>query len=165
MTESLKFANVETHLNTIIGAILGNEDFRKYVIYLIDNPLSESVVPSEEDVMRDVILPMPFNDKLLKDNVTVFIYPGDMSFGGSAIGNFQFVIDIVIPNEFWLLPGMAKLRVFRIADEISKSIDQKRIAGVHENVITRAKPYSLSREFSGMTMTIPVTSNALKGLR
>lgn len=156
---------VENHLNKLIDAILKNDDFKKYVHYLTDDPLAETIVPGDDEIMANNIVPHPFHPELLKKNVSVFINPVNMTFGSSAVGNTQFIFDIVVPAKSWLLPGRAQLRVFRIADEISKSIDQQRITGVNENIITNAKTYVLNREFFGLTMALPVTSNALKGLR
>lgn len=166
MEYSYKFKNIENNLEKLLDAFMANDNFMKYVYYLNDNPLAESIVPKKLDVMDKNIVLTPFDEEVLEESkITLFINPIDGDYERSSLSVLTFLVEIVIPIKKWNLPGKINIRAFRIADEIAKEVDQKHVAGISEVVVGRHKLFKLNKEFSGISLPITVKSSTMKGLR
>ena len=162
MEYSYKFRNIENNLVKLLEVFLANENLKKYIYYLTDNPLSEATVT--ENLLAKHIVLTPFDEEILStDRVTVFVNPIEGDYTRHPLSTIIFLIDVVIPHNKWLLPGTGKIRAFRIADEIAKDIDQKKVAGIGDVIVGKHKLYKLNKEFSGITLPVTVRSSTQKG--
>jgi len=163
--KSYKFKHIENNLLKILALLLENENIKKYIYYLTDNPLIEINVTQDLVELGHVIL-TPFNPVVLsQEKVCVFLNPYSGDFKNSSLSNLEFLIDIIIPSSKWLLNGLGQIRAFRLADEISQILDQQKIAGMTEVEVTRFKMYKVDESYSGLTLWIKVNSSSMKGLR
>jgi len=164
MEYSYKFKNIENNLEKLLTAFLANEDFKKYVYYLSDNPLAETIVPTDKQVRDNNIVLTPFDEDVLDNTkVTMFINPIEGDYSRTPLSAITFLVEIVVPIKKWLLPGIVNIRAFRIADEIAKDIDQKHVAGISEVIVGKHKLFKLNKEFSGITLPVTVRSSTQKG--
>ncbi|MDN5317422.1 MAG: hypothetical protein PWR08_1547 [Thermoanaerobacterium sp.] len=165
MERSCKFKHIENNLIKLLEVLLSNENFKKYVYYLSDDPLSQPTVNVNLLETNNIILNL-FDDSILDEQrVTLFINPYEGDLRSQPLSDLTFTIDIVVPYSKWLLNGLGQIRVFRIADEIAKDIDQKNVMGIGECEITRFRTYKVNNNYSGMALWIKVNSSTLKGLR
>lgn len=165
MEKSFKFKHIENNLLKILALLLNNENIKKYIYYLVDNPISQPNVTQNLIKSKHIIL-TPFNPNILsQEKVCVFLNPYSGSFRDSALSNLEFLIDIIIPSSKWLLNGLGQIRCFRLADEISQLLDQQKIAGMTETEITQFKMYKVDDSYSGLSLWIKVNSSTMKGLR
>jgi len=147
--------------------LLSSQNIARYIIYLDNDPLDLSKPDVTEDLMSNgnIILTLFDETILTESSVRVFLNPFSGSFKSQPISNITFIMDIIIPNEYWILSGLGQLRSFRIADEFSQLIDQKNVAGLGEVSIENFKSYKVNATYSGLTLFIEVNSSTLKGLR
>ena len=164
--KSFKFKNIESNMIRLLYIILENNNIKKYLYYLTDNPLSESNVTTDLIESGHVVL-QPFDSKILsQEKVILFLNPYEGNFNKSALSDLMFLVDIIVPQTKWLLSGLGEVRSFRIADEISQLIDQQQgVAGMTKPEITQFKMYKVDDSYSGLSLWIKVNSSAMKGLR
>lgn len=162
MEYSYKFKHIENNLIKLLEIFLGNENLKKYLYYLTDDPLAEANVTA--NLLNDYIVLTPFDEEILSaEKVTMFINPIEGDYTRHPLSNIIFMIDVVIPHNKWLLSGTGKIRAFRIADEIAKDIDQQKVAGIGDVIVSKHKIFKLNKEFSGITLPIVVKSSTQKG--
>jgi len=166
MEKSLKFKNIENNLLKILKLITDSQNILKYIYYInSDDPLSESNV-TENLIETGYIVLKPFDSTILsQERITLFLNPYEGNFRNSSTSDLMFLVDIIIPNDKWLLNGLGEIRSFRIADEISQLIDQQKVAGLKEPEVTKFKIYKVDDTYSGLTLWIKVNSSSMKGLR
>lgn len=166
MEKSLKFKNIENNLLKLLDIILNNQNILKYIYYInSNNPLSESDVTVNLLETGNIIL-TPFDPTILtEESIRLFINPLEGSFNASSLSNLTFLIDIILPVGKWIIDGMGQIRCFRLADELSKEIDQQRIMGISECEITKFKIYKVDDTYAGLSLLIKVNSSSMKGLR
>jgi hypothetical protein len=164
--KSFKFANIENNLLKLLAIILNNQNILKYIYYIdSDNPLAESDVTIDLIQNGNIIL-SPFDPTILtEETMKVFINPLEGNFNALALSNLTFLIDIVLPVRKWLIPGMGKIRVFRISDELSQEIDHQKIMGMSECEVQKFRIYKVNDSYAGMSLWIKVNSSSMKGLR
>jgi len=162
MPVSQKFKYIEENLTNILYTMVTNQNLLRYISYLDDDPLDPSKPDITSNLIGTQIMLIPFDlNVLTKQEINLFINPvqGDLSVK-RPIGTHTFIIDIVVPNKFWLLKG--KIRAFRIADEIASNIDGLNIAGIGWVEINRYKIYSLNNAFSSLSLFVDVGGVTVK---
>lgn len=165
LEKSYKFKHIENNLLKILALILENENIKKYIFCLVDDPISEPNVTVDLLETGYIIL-TPYNPTVLsQEKVCLFLNPYEGNFKNSALSDLIFLVDIIIPSNKWLLNGLGQIRAFRLADEISQLCDQQKIAGMTEVEVTKFRIYKLDDSYSGLTLNIKVNSSTLKGLR
>ena len=165
MERSCKFKHIENNLIKLLEVLLSNENLKKYIYHLSDDPLNQPTVEADLLETNNIILNLFDSEILDEQRVTLFINPYEGDLRSQPLSDLTFTIDIVVPYSKWLLNGLGQIRVFRIADEIAKDIDQKNVMGIGEYEITRFRTYKVNNNYSGMTLWIKVNSSTLKGLR
>lgn len=164
MESSYKFKYIEENLIKLVGILLQNENLKKYIIHLTDDPLSEPNVTEDLIESRNIIL-APFDDRILtEEKVILFVNPLRGNLNNQPLSDLIFLVDIIIPTSKWLLNGLGQIRAFRIADLIARDVDQKRIMGVKENEVTEFRIFKVNNNYSGLSLTIKVNSSSMKGL-
>ena len=139
MAESIKFSNIESSVVDIFTLILQNQNIRRYLKYMDNEPLSVSKSDITDTLVNENIFLKPYSDVLIStDAAECYLFAGNL-FGTvnqypTAPINIKFII--CCPNDYWVLEGKGKLRAFRIADEISKLIDSNHETGAGRVEIT-----------------------------
>lgn len=165
MEKSFKFANIENNLIKLLNILLQNENLKKYIFYLVDDPLNQPEVDVDLLGNNNIIL-TPFDENILDEQrITMFINPLEGDLRRQPLSNLTFLIDIVVPNNKWLLRDLGQIRVFRIADEITQLIDQKNVLGIGETEVSKFRIYKVGKTYSGLSLWITVNSSTMKGLR
>jgi len=167
MEWSQKFRHIENNLIKLLEVLLSNENLKKYIFYLVNDPISQPNVDVDLLETGHIILNV-FDNNILdseEQKVILFINPYEGNLRNQPLSDITFLIDIVVPYQYWLLSGLGQIRPFRIADEIAKDIDQKHVMGIGLCEIERFKIYKLNKDYSGMTLWINVNSSTLKGGR
>lgn len=166
MEKSCKFKHIENNLIKLLEVLLSNENLKKYIFYLIDDPLSQPTVDVDLLETNNIILNLFDSNILDERRVTLFINPLEGDLRSQPLSDLTFTIDIVIPYKKWIMGEFGgQLRVFRIADEIAKEIDQKNVMGIGDTEIVRFRLFKVNSDYSGMTLWIKVNSSTLKGAR
>lgn len=161
--ESQKFKHIEDNLTNILLTMINNQNLKRYIKYLNDNPLEKSL--SQPDITDNLIgtniLLTPLNTEVVTvENVYIFINPFSGDLTRYPVSDDIYSIDIMIPNDKWLISG--KIRPIRIAHEISKNIDGLNIAGIGKVEITHYKTSVINRIFSCFSIFINVGSTSIK---
>lgn len=162
---SFKFALIEKNLEKLVELLIHNEDFKKYIYYLDDDPLSQSDVKEDLFKTGNIIMSMFDTKTLDKNKVTVCINPSEGDLQNNPLSDLIITIDIIVPCVKWTLANQGRFRAFRIADEITKSIDQKHVMGIGEVNVFHFKTYKVSTNLSGLTLWVRIHSSTLKGVR
>jgi len=160
---SYKFNYVETNLSNILQLILGNQNILRYIYYLDSNPLD----PSKPNIDVNKVNPVNSTIYLLPHDPTVISQDAVKLFINPHVGNLKntpnqgqaietYLIDIVVPNAMWLLSGQAKIRPFRIANEISLMIDGQPIAGTRKTYIDKYQVISLDDRISALILWVTI---------
>lgn len=165
MEKSFKFKYIEENLLKLLRILQQNKNFKKYIKYLVDNPLSQSDV-TEDLIQTGNIVLTPFDTKILnQQKALLFINPLEGNLKNQPLSNITFLVDIIVPNSKWLLNSLGQIRVFRIADEIAQDVDQKKVMGIGECEVTKFKVFKVNDDYSGLSLWLNVSSSTLKGLR
>lgn len=165
MEVSYKFKYIEENLVKLIEVLLANENFKKLVYYLTDDPLSQPNVNVDLIESGHIVINL-FDDGILDEQrVTVFINFVDGNFEREPLSTLLFSVDVVVPYNKWTLRGLGKIRAISIMNEIAKDIDQKKVMGMTDAKVTRAKTIKVNQSYSAMTSLIRINSSTMKGLR
>jgi hypothetical protein len=165
LEKSFKFKYIEENLLKLLRILQQNKNFKKYIKYLVDNPLSQSDV-TEDLIQTGNIVLTPFDTKILnQQKALLFINPLEGNLKNQPLSNITFLVDIIVPNSKWLLNSLGQIRVFRIADEIAQDVDQKKVMGIGECEVTKFKVFKVNDDYSGLSLWLNVSSSTLKGLR
>jgi hypothetical protein len=165
METSYKFKNIENNLLKLLDILQQNENLKKYIVCLVDDPLSQSNVSQDLIESGHIVLNIFDENVVDKQKIKIFINPleGDLRY--QPIGEVTFLFDIIIPTSKWKINNSTQLRAFRIADEIAQDIDQKKVAGAGEVEVTKFRIYKLNQNYSGLSLWVNVKSTTVKGLR
>ncbi len=164
MKKSLKFKHIENNLLKLLALILSNQNILKYIYYLDDDPLSKPNV-TENLIGKNILLTL-FDETILTEQmIKVFLNPYQGNLKSQPLSDLTFVMDIVIPNNKWILNGLGQLRGYRIADEFAQMVDQKMVAGIGECEITQFRAFKVGDDYSGLSLFININSSTMKGLR
>lgn len=166
MHTSAKLENTEKHFNDILTLIDGNQNIKRYLTYMSNNPLKVS--STQPDITKSLIddnIKLSFFDDKIQDKNKCFLFfnflTSDLS--KDAIGDETYLFDIIVPNEFWILSGLGQFRAIRIAMELCQMLDQKDgITGVGEIKMKTPKCYKLNDAYQGMTLPMTVGSSNMK---
>lgn len=165
MEVSYKFKHIEDNLVKLLEILLQNENLKKYIVHLVNEPLNQPNVTQDLIESGHIVLNL-FDEGILSDErVTVFINPYEGNLKSQPLSNLTFTVDIIVPYSKWLLNTLGQVRAFRIADEISKDIDQQKVMGIGDTEVGRFKIYKVNKNYSGLTLWISVNSSTMKGLR
>ena len=163
--KSLKFKHIETNLLKLLILIINNQNVCKYIYYLDDDPLNNPDVSVNLIETRNIILTL-FDEEILdNESIKVFINPFQGDLRSQPLSNILYLIDIVIPNNKWVLHGLGQLRAYRIADEIAQMIDGQMVAGIGEVEIIDFKAFKVGSNHSGLSLSVRINSFTMKGLR
>jgi hypothetical protein len=105
-----------------------------------------------------------FNPEILVETkAMLFLNPYNVRFGRGTTANDNFLLDIVLPYKYWIIEETSELRVYSIAYQIAKTIDQKNIAGVGNIKITDCKAFKVDNTFSGVSLIFEVENATYMG--
>lgn len=166
METSRKFAFIENNFTKLLGLILDNQNIKKYIYYLGNDPLSQPDVESNLIETGHIVLTMFDGEIETEEKIKMYFYPAVGDLRSDVISNITFELDILIPISKWLLHGQGLIRPFRIMDEISQLIDQQKVAGIKEAKITDFRCFRVEKSNYGcLSALIKIKSSAMKGLR
>lgn len=150
----------------IMIAMLKNQDLLRYVHYLGNyDPLDKNL----EDVgmatvkNNNFVLTLFNPEILVETKAMLFLNPYNVRFGRGTTANDKFLLDIVLPYKYWIIEETSELRVYSIAYQIAKTIDQKNIAGVGNIKITDCKAFKVDNTFSGVSLIFEVENATYMG--
>jgi hypothetical protein len=165
MEKSFKFKHIENNLLKLLTFFLDNQNIKKYIYHLVDDPISQTNVTIDL-IENDYIILTMFDENILtEEQIRIFFNPMSGSLKSQPVSEITYIMDIIIPNNYWVLHGLGQLRAFRIADEFAQDIDQQLVAGIGECEITNFKAYKVGKNYSGLSLWIKVCSASMKGLR
>lgn len=162
---SIKFKHMSTNRMKIISELLKNQRLLKYLTYLNDNPLSGADVNAGA-VLRDNVVLTKFNETILTETkILMFLTTDSIRFSrGRVLDDTIYNLDIVLPNDKWTIYSNMIERPMAIADEIAKSIDQQRVAGIGEVWISAVNTGKANSTYSFLNLKISVANGTIKGM-
>lgn len=164
MEKSFKFKHISTHLLKLVSLITSNQNILKCITYLDNNPLSNPDV-TEDLIGKNIILTL-FDESILDENkISIFINPIRFNLSRQPVGEITYAIDIIIPNQYWLLHGQGILRGYLIGDEIVQLLDQQHGIGVGEANVYGGNAFTVGTNYMGLSLEVRITTSTLKGLR
>lgn len=158
---SLKFKHMSKNTTKIMIAMLTNQDLLRYVYYMGDyDPLDTKLDNvGLVTVKNENFILAPFNPEVLSSTKTMlFLNPFSGRFGKGVAADDVYTLDIIAPYDFWIIGETSELRVYSIAHQVARSVDQKNIAGVGNIVIVNYKAYKVDDTFSGITLFLEVAN-------
>ena len=161
---SLKFKHISDNTNKLVSALLDNQDFLKWIVYLEDDPLSMPHVPPQHILGNKLIL-TEFNEKILKEReIKVFLTPfRGVPHRGKVLADDVYEMNITMPNEYSYIYPYRLDRRGEIARQVTISLDQQRVAGIGEvEVGANYNMYKINETYVGMTLFITVTNGSVK---
>jgi len=168
LNASLKFKFIEKSLISILQLILSNQNIKRYIKYLNNNPLDSSLPDVVDDLVNTNLFISPFNEEIVDGlEVMVFFYPGKSYLKSKPLGRHIYYFDIICPLQYFLLDGRGEIRPIRIADEVAKMIDQKSIGGIGETTVAEGNLFRLSNSSNYIIYSLPieVETASIKGNR
>lgn len=161
---SMKFKHLSTNRMKIVNVLLKNQRLLKYLTYLNDNPLSGENV-SAGVVLKNNINLTKFDEEILSDTkISVFFTTGNIRFiKGQTTSDTVYTMDIVLPNKYWTIYSNMMERPVEIVNEISKSIDQQRVAGIGEVWISSVNTGKVNDDYAVLNLKISVANGTIKG--
>ena len=154
---SLKFKHISQNTVKLMYALLGNQDLLKYIYFLGDyDPLTKSSSELDiADIRNKSFILTKFDPKiLLATKVMLFVNPYKGKFPKDAVTDDVYAIDIIVPNDFWVVKNTSELRAYEIAHQIALTIDRKGIAGIGNCNIFDYNSYKVDDTFSGVTLFV-----------
>jgi len=166
MEASYKFKHIESNFTKLLGLILENQNIKKYIYYLNNDPLSQLDVDVNLIETGNVVLTMFDGEIETEEKIKMYFYPAVGDLRSDVISDLTFELDILTPISKWLLHGQGLIRPFRIMDEISQLIDQQKVAGIKEAKITDFRCFRVEKSNYGcLSALIKIKSSAMKGLK
>ena len=162
---SIKFKHMSTNRMKIIQELLKNQRLLKYLTYLNDNPLSGVDVSAGKVLKDNFILTKYDEDVLSETQIKLFFTTDIIRFNrGRVVDDTIYNLDIVLPNNKWTIYSNMIERPLAIADEIAKSIDQQRVAGIGEIWISAVNTGKVNSTYSFLNLKISVANGTIKGM-
>ena len=168
MNESLKFKHINENGMKLLTPLLGNQIFLRYVKYLNDSPLDTPISSKLYENLLDKravdgnIVLNGFDESVLKEaKVKIFFHPYESRSFTRVLHSDIYIMDIVVPNKFWVLEGKGTWRAYAIAHEVSKEIDNKDIAGLGKCEITGYKQSRIGSSYTGLRLMIKVDNASI----
>ena len=172
---SLQFNNLEDNLQLMIEPLKNDQEFLRYILNLNDYPLDQDYIDDNGNIVQqpDILTPYDliksqmitltlFNPNILKETkVQIFFSPlqGTSSEGDPIFHNI-YIVDIIVPYNFMIINSTGKLRLFRIANRISKLWNNQYLAGIGRTIMYNWKTYVVNSNYQGMTMMFKVDDSA-----
>lgn len=160
-TLSTKFRDTSQNKMNLLMAMLQNNDLRKWVYYLTDNPSEEPDIPVQKVINEHFNLNKFSDDIQQMSKVILFIDPVEGIFRHNKPSAEEWAISIALPNEFWFIKETGKERVFEIAHRIALCIDDQRLAGIGKALITSYKVYNINQRWTQLTLYVEVVNSNL----
>ena len=153
-TISTKFKDISEHKMKLLMAILSDESVRKWVAYLTENPEEEKSV-SIDTVLKENVVNSKINEDILQeDKILLFIELLEGDFNFNALSTEHWVVNIILPNEYWFIKQYAKERIYEIAYRIARAIDNQRLIGIGKVEIKGYKQEQMNRHWTGLSLFV-----------
>ena len=130
---SLKFQPISENTNKIVDELLKNQEFLRWITYLVDNP-SSPIMPDvpPDNILGDKLILTDFNPIILKEKeIKVFLTPhrGVQRKGGILTDDI-YEMNITMPNEYGYIYKLRRDRFSEIARRVAIILDQQFITGI-----------------------------------
>lgn len=158
-TISTKFKHTSGNKMKLLFAILENDELRKWLYYIKEDPSSEKDVSVDAILERNITLSKFSEEIITESKVILLIDPIEGSFDFNAMSTENWAITIIIPNEFWFMKQLGKERSFEIASLIAQTIDDQRLAGIGKVLITGYKTYNINQRWTALTLFAEVVNS------
>lgn len=163
---SSQFAKVSQNKMKLIDIIVQNDNIIKHSINLGEVNIDSIKIDKEcrrKFFKENLILNHFTHDLRITDIVYYMVTPRrGFSRVDSTLGNDEYVISIICPARFWFIEHLMVERPMVIAEELAKSIDKQRIAGIGMVHIGAWNAYKLNDDFACLDITISVADVVLK---
>lgn len=160
---STKFKYISENTLRLTQEILKSEDLIKYIYHVDSSPLNNNLAEvSSSQIIKNNFTFAPFNNVILEDTkVMVFFYPfrSEQTYDYATTDDI-YQMDIIVPYQYWLFDDLFGFRAYAIADEVSKAIDGKSIAGIGRTLIINWESYKVNNTHAGLTLLIKVTNSS-----
>lgn len=138
LSASLKFKHINENATKLLTPLFNNKNFLRYIKCLSDDPLNEPI--SDVDLYSNLVdtrnqdghfVLKHFDETILSENkIKIFFHPLKPINFTKPLYSDIYIMEIVIPNDYWVLEGKGTWRATAMAYEIAKEIDNKEIAGL-----------------------------------
>ena len=162
---SIKFKHMSTNRMKIIQELLKNQRLLKYLTYLNDNPLSGEDVSAGDVLKNNIVLTKFDKDVLSETQIKLFFTTQNINFvKGRTLEDTIYTMEIVLLDKYWTIYSNMVERPVEIAYEISRSIDQQRIAGIGEVWVSNLSTGKVNDDYSVASLKIAVADGTIKGM-
>lgn len=156
---STKFKYTSENKMNLLFAILENDELRKWLYYLTDNPSTEPDVSVDAILSRNINTAKFSEEILTESKVILLIDPVDGGFNENRMSVENWAVTIILPNEFWFMPQYGKERTFEIAHLIAQTIDDQRLTGIGRVLITSYRTYNINQRWTALTLFTEVVNH------
>lgn len=166
MDVSLKFKFIEDYLMKLFSAIVQSQNIAKYVFYnKSQDPISMPNVTA--DLLGEGYYHLNFFDGKIAEDEKIRLF---LNVIGSPlnepIDNVTFLLEIVLPEKYYILSGRGEIRTIRILDEVAQLIDQKLGIGIGEAKMKNLRAMRVSNtDYNVVSVNIIIKSPTIKGQR
>lgn len=159
MNASGKFKFIGQNLDKMMYMIVTNQNILRYMKYLDYDPLSTNQPDvTEDDLVGQFVTDLFDSETMEATKVKLFFHPLEGVLDIQPVGYDIYMLDIVIPTNYWKIQSRGEFRAFKIAEEISKRIDGQKIAGIGEIDIIKWKTYKVESTHKGLSLWVKVNS-------
>lgn len=160
------YTAIENNQNKIIALLNSNQHIKRYLKYNSNNPLE--VNEEQPDVMENLIdnqlilgyFDMSLN-QVVQSNLYFYFSRGD--FNREATGDFYYVIDLIIPIEYWRLVGTGHWRYTQIMGEIENMFHNKHVSGIGNTYIISSNAGHIEGTNYNMCHSVLKICNSVRG--
>lgn len=122
------------NLQKMVQRLLANDNLVKLLYYEDIDPLNGEALDQEQKLKLIYeklikITPRVIEDENNKSVIVIYVNQGSKVGGNSEFRNIEFVVDVVVPLEAWIIKD-SNLRPFAILGEVQNSLSGKTINGL-----------------------------------
>lgn len=160
-TRSTKFLHTSQNKMNLVMAMLQSPELRKWIYYLTANPSEEDDV-NIGTVLKENIVLDKYDDRIQQvSKVLVYVDAVEGRFYHNKPSAEQWAISIAVPNEFWYIKEIGKLRAFELAHQIAIAIDDQRLAGIGKVLISKYETYNINQRWTQLTLFLTIVNSNL----
>lgn len=160
-TKSTKFLHTSQNKMNLVMAMLQSPELRKWIYYLKANPSEEDDI-SIRTVLDENFVLDKYDDIIQQvSKVLVYVDAIEGRFYHNKPSAEQWAVSIAVPNEFWYIKEIGKLRAFEVAHQIALAIDDQRLAGIGKVLISKYETYNINQRWTQLTLFLTIVNSNL----
>lgn len=163
MGESNKLRNTSKDLNTILSHLVQNQNLKRYLYYLDNDPLSEDKTDIGGTLINENIILTPYDSRVVsEESVKIFVNLNSGNLRTQPVGIYTYSMEIICPLTKWVLEGKSQIRPHQIAYEITRKLDGVKINGVGKAEVENVNFGKLDETYGWGRLLFKVNTNTLK---